>query len=190
MFADDSDTYLVFVASMYSDYDEDKDRVFMVQYYLSNKTIAIFEKKDLKRGINGGRFLARMALVDPRTGENYDDDAFYVGAKIQAAGRIFELLDAPEYTLCQMEAHSDRFKEADLQIAVEKLSDYVKSAGINLSSEFSARDSAGSGTVSEGEARTLLFSYTPDISKQVALTVLRRFVKNGRFEYQDLLHYL
>ncbi|KAK8899357.1 hypothetical protein M9Y10_001671 [Tritrichomonas musculus] len=190
MFGDDSDKYLVFEAILDSDEDDDKDRVFMIQYFLSNKTIQIFEKKDLKKRIDGGRFLSRMAVKDPRTGENYGDDAFYVGAKIQTAGRIFELVNAPEYTFCQMEAHSDRFKQADLQYAVDELSNYVKSVGVDLKAEFEGRDQNKSGKVTESDARKILFSFIPGITKQVGITILRRFVNNGNFDYASLVKYL
>ena len=186
----DTDTYLVFEAKMLSDYPEDACRVFMIQYFLSNKTIQIVEKKDDKKGIRGGRFLSRMTVKDPRTGENYDDDAFFVGNKIQAAGRIFDLVDAPEYTLCEMEAHSDRFKQSDLQVAVQELSDYCKSTQIDLNAKFAEKDTRQSGQVSEADAKYLLFSFTPTISKQACITVLRRFVENGRFNYSQLIQYL
>lgn len=190
MFGDDSDTYLVFEAVLISDYDEDKDRVFMVQYFLSNKTIQIFEKKDPSKGIAGGRFLARMNIKDPRTGENYGDDAFYVGAKIQAAGRIFELTNAAEYTLCQMEAHSNRFKQADLQYAIEELSNFAKSVGLDLKAEFEQKDTNHSGKVTESDARRILFSFIPNITKQCGITILRRFVNNGFFDYESLVKYI
>lgn len=190
MFGDDSDTYLVFEAIMISDYDEDKDRIFMIQYYLSNKTVQIFEKKDPSKGIRGGRFLARMNIKDPRTGENYGDDAFYVGSKIQAAGQIFEITNAAEYTLCQMEAHSDRFKQADLQYAVDELSNFAKSVGIDLKAEFEQKDPSHSGKITESDARKILLSYVPNITKQITITILRRFVNNGSFDYAHLTNYL
>ena len=190
MFAEDSDKYLVFLASMISDDDYDRDRVFVLHYYLQNKTVAIYVKKDKAKAIEPGRFLSRMPIQDPRTGENYDDDAFYVGAKIQAAGRVFELKEAPEYTLCLMEANSDRFPQADLATSVETLANHAKSIGVDLAAEFQKIDKQNAGTISQDEAKALFQSYAPAITQQVAITLMRRFVKDGRFQYQDLLHYI
>lgn len=89
-----------------------------------------------------------------------------------------------------MEAHSDRFKQADLQHAVDELSGFAKSVGIDLKSEFEQKDPSHSGKVTESDANKILFSFIPNITKQVGITILRRFVKNGSFDYASLVNYL
>jgi hypothetical protein len=188
MFRSEAEGLLVFEARLVTDEDRDTERVFAVNYYLTDREIAIFEKKNPRKGIDGGRFLAKMKVKDPLTGENYGDKAFYLGAQISAAGRVFELVDAPEYTLCQLEANSDRFPVADLQNAVDALSQGVGRSDVERL--FKAKDQSSSGSVSPDDAKTILFGLVPQILKQTAVTLLRRFTTEGRFDYPELVGYL
>ena len=187
MFDDGKEPCLVFEAKMDSEYPEDADRVFALYYYLEDKTILILERKDPRKGIQGGRFLARMKCKNPLTGEFYDDDAFAVGRTVTCAGRDFQLIDAPEYTLCQMEAHANRFPQADLRVAVESV---ARGPGCDLVRErFEERDPSRLGKVTANVARTVLAPFVADISKQEQLTLLRRFTEDGMFDYEELLRY-
>jgi hypothetical protein len=125
MFDLDTEKLLVFGARLISDYDDDAIRSFAVNYYLTDKTVAIFEKKNIPKGIAGGRFLARTKVKDASAKTVYEDSDFYVGAQLQAAGRIFELTDAPEFTLAQLEANAKRFPVGDLQYAVDALKSQI-----------------------------------------------------------------
>jgi hypothetical protein len=186
MLQSESEALLVFVGKLISDYDDDAERTFSVNYYLATKEIAIFEKKG--RGSAGGKFLAKMKVKNPATGKDYDDSAFYVGAQITAAGRVFDLVDAPEYTLCQLEANANRFPEADLQKAVDALKGRIGGAALN--DDFKARDPNNTGQLLPADAQKVLYGYIPSITKQAAITLLRRFTENGAFNYGELVGYV
>jgi hypothetical protein len=187
MLQTEAERLLVFEAKFVSDEPDDQLRGFALNYYLADKSIAIFEKKNVPKGIQGGRFLAKMKVTNPKTGQPYDDDAFYVGAEIAAAGRLFELVDAPEYTLCQLEANADRFPIADLQNAVDSLSGSVGKASVEAA--FVSKDKAKTGKVTVDAAKAILFGCVPSIVKQTAITILRRFSDGGSFDYAELLGY-
>jgi hypothetical protein len=178
----------VFEAKLISDYEGDNDRSFALNYYLTDKTVAIFEKKDLKKGIAGGRFLARTKAKDLATKSVYEDSDFYVGAQVPAAGRIFELVDAPEFTLAQVEANAKRFQVGDLQTAVDALKGQVGAAAVKAA--FERKDPSKSGAVSVADAKAILFGFVPTIVKHTALTLLRRFSEGPSFIYGDLVSYL
>ena len=187
MFDDGKEPCLVFEAKMDSEYPEDADRLFAFYYYLEDKTIMILERKDPRKGIQGGRFLARMKVKDPKTGDFYDDDAFAVGLTVTAAGRDFQLVDAPEYTLCQMEAHADRFPQANLRVAVEAV---AQGPGCDRVRErFEERDETRSGVVPERVAKVVLGTFSGQISRQEQITLARRFTEDGMFNYDELLRY-
>jgi hypothetical protein len=186
MYQSESEALLVFVGKIVSDYDDDSDRTFSVNYYLETKEIAIFEKKTKERV--GGKFLCKMKVKNPATGKDYDDSAFYVGAQITAAGRVFELVDAPEYTLCQLEANANRFPEADLQKVVDSLK--ARIGGTVVNQDFLAKDPDNSGQVATAEAQKVLFGYVPTITKQAAITIQRRFTEKGVFNYGELVGYV
>jgi hypothetical protein len=187
MSASESPKPLVFSAKLISDYENDADRVFAVNYSLIDKKISIFEKKDIRKGIEGGRFLAPINVTNPATGQPYGDTAFYVGGQIQAAGRIFELVDAPEYTLCQLEANANRFPFADLQNAVDALK---RVGALEVTAAFEAKDPAKTGKVSAEEAKEVLFRFVPTIVKQSAITIIRRFTDGAAFSYSELIGFL
>lgn len=181
-----AETMLVFTAKMNSDYKEDEERVFAVQYFLADKRIQVLEAKNLKKGIPGDRFLAKMHVKDPRTQQNYDDDAFFVGATLVISGREFVLTDAPEHTLCQMEANSKRFPQSDLQRAIEQ----VASVGVDaIQPEFVAKDPESTGAVLVNDAVAILAKFEPAISKQVGLTLKRRFSEGADFHYGEMISY-
>jgi hypothetical protein len=179
---------LLFEAKLISADPTDSGRFFALHYYLSDRTVAIFEKKDPRKGIQGGRFLARMKVQDPKTGKEYGDDAFYIGARITAAGRVFELVDAPEHTFTQLEANADRFPIADLQHAVDALSSGVGKAGVDAA--FKAKPAAEPGKVSTGDAKAVLLEFIPNIRKETAIMILRRFSQGSVFDYAELVGYL
>jgi len=186
MIQSEGERLLVFEARFVSDEPDDQDRMFALNYYLTDKTIAVFEKKTKERA--GGRFLAKMKVNDPATGKPYDDSAFYVGAEIAAAGRVFELVNAPEYTLCQLEANADRFPVADLQNAVNSLSGAIGKEA--LETAFKSKDPKGTGKITADQAKAILYGYVPSIVKQTAITILRRFTDGPTFNYEELVGYL
>jgi hypothetical protein len=184
----ESESLLVFVAKLVSDYEGDADRVFALHYDLGKKKISIFEKRDDKKGIPGGRFLAPIEATNPATGKPYEDTAFYVGARIQVAARTFELVDAPEYTLCHLEANAGVFTLADLQNAVDALKTVGKDT---VRAAFEAKDRRRkTGSISTEDAKTVLFNFVPAITKQSAITIHRRFTNGLLFNYAELVGYL
>jgi hypothetical protein len=188
MFDSDAEKLLVFEAKLISDYDDDADRSFAVNYYLTNKTVAIFEKKNPRKGIAGGRFLARTNVKDPVSKSVYEDGDFYVGAQLPAAGRIFELVDAPEFTLAQLEANAKRFPVGDLQNAVDALRNQIGVAAVTAA--FEKKDPSKSGKVSAADGKAVLFGFVPGIVKHTALTLARRFTDGASFDYAELVGYL
>jgi hypothetical protein len=56
----DLNSLLLFEAKLISDDPADSVPFFALHYYLSDKAITIFEKKDVRKGIQGGRFLAQI----------------------------------------------------------------------------------------------------------------------------------
>ena len=180
----DTESPLVFTARMISEVKEDADRKFAVNYYMTDRTIMVIEGKDPRRGIQGGRFLSRMKAINPRTGAPFNDADFGLGEILTISGRDFELIDAPEYTLCQMEAHSDRFPKADLQQAMEA----VAALG-DLTGDFEALDPRKSGKVALEDAKSIFANYST-LAKQSAVTVTRRFTEGSLYNYRDMLRFV
>ena len=187
---DESTQILNFKAKLISDYPEDRRRQFMISYYLCDKTMAIFEAAVPNSGFRSGKFLQRTRVRNPETKQFFEPSAFYVGAKIQASGRVFELLDAAPHTFCLMEARSDEFPDADISNVVDRIKQICMSQTKNLRKLFEEKDVAAAGTISLEDAEAVLSQFVPKISKHAVKTVLRAFEENGRFNYNPLLNYI
>ena len=178
----DPSSELVFNAKMISEMSQDDVRVFAVNYDLKTKQISINEGKSVTSPY-GGRFLAKQIVNDPKTNHPFNESSFYIGARISAAGRIFELIDAPDYTLSYMEAFPDKFLYTD----VDQCLDIAGKIGPDFRAKFEEIDPTGFGTIPADKAKECLFGFAPQLPKQAAITLLRRFTKGDRFQYTKLL---
>jgi hypothetical protein len=188
---DESTQVLNFSSKLISDYPEDRRRQFVVSYYLCDKTMAIFETIVPNSGFRAGKFLQRTRVRDPATKQFFEPSAFYVGAKIQVSGRVFELLDAAPHTFCLMEAHSEDFPEANITVVVQKLTQIAQQTTKSIRALFEVLDERKTGFVAVEDAKQIFSQFVPDITKHAAITLTRAFDKNdGTFEYRILLQYL
>jgi hypothetical protein len=76
----------------------DAGRRFILNYYLNNDTIQIFEKFERNSGFVGGKFLERDRVKNPATNEYFQPMDLFVGANVEVNKYKFQLLDADEYT--------------------------------------------------------------------------------------------
>lgn len=90
---------LRFLAKFINPAKVDKDRRFIVTYYLANDTIQVFEKFERNSGFIGGKFLERSRLKNPSTGEFFKPSDFFVGARVELNKNNVEVIDMDEYTL-------------------------------------------------------------------------------------------
>ena len=175
-------TELVFNAKMISDMSQDKDRVFALNFDRQSKQISITEGKS-RTSPAGGRFLAKQLINNPKTNQPYSEANLYIGARITAAGRNFELVDAPEFTLSYMEAFPNKFLYTDIDQCLEA----IEKVGPDVRTKFEEIDPTGFGTIPADKAKDCLMSFTPQLPKQAAVTLLRRFTKGDRFQYTHIL---
>ncbi|XP_067138460.1 EF-hand domain-containing protein 1-like isoform X1 [Centruroides vittatus] len=110
--------YLRYTAIMEPKYPHDKDRKFIIYYYLSDDTVMIFEPPITNSGFIGGTFLSRQKLL--KSGGIYEEPVYYslkdffLGAVIEAAGQKFIIEDADQYVLNYMELHPNLFTESSI----------------------------------------------------------------------------
>ena len=91
----------------------DKDRTFILSYFLADDTIAIFEPPARNSGIIGGKFLERCTIKKPGSKQAYKEGDLHVGAVLAVHNRHFQLKEADEYTLRYMEDNKDTFTFSD-----------------------------------------------------------------------------
>jgi hypothetical protein len=188
---DESTQVLNFSSKLVSDYPEDRRRQFVVSYYLSDKTMSIFEIIVPNSGFRGGKFLQRTRVRDPQTGQFFEASAFYIGAQIQVSARVFDLLDAPPHTLNLMEAHSDDFPEANITTVVSNLATSALQDTKSIRDLFETYDNRKSGFVGLDEAKAIFAKFVPPLTKHAVVTLARAFDKNdGTYDYGLLLKFM
>jgi hypothetical protein len=90
---------LRFLAKFINPAPEDKNRRFILTYYMNNDTVSIFEKFERNSGFVGGKFLERCRIKNPATLQWYNPTDLHVGNKLQINKYNFELLEADNFTL-------------------------------------------------------------------------------------------
>lgn len=98
-----------FLARFIDPQSEDKNRRFIITYYLNNGTVSIFEKFERNSGFIGGKFMERARLKNPSTGDYYEPTDFFVGAQLTVNQFPFEILEADQFTLKFMENNPEVF---------------------------------------------------------------------------------
>jgi EF-hand domain-containing protein 1 len=88
---------LRFLARMISSRKEQAQRRFVITYFLSDDTAAIYEPEQRNSGVVNGKFLERGAFKKP-DGSRYLMDDFAVGSELVVNGFRFEIIDCDEYT--------------------------------------------------------------------------------------------
>ncbi|NWI58884.1 EFHC1 protein, partial [Calyptomena viridis] len=98
---------------------EDRNRRFILSYFLSDDSISIYEPPVRNSGIPGGKYLKKTRVAKPgSTPENpiyYEPSDFTIGSTIEVFGHRFVITDADEYVLKYLEGNAESFPAATLQ---------------------------------------------------------------------------
>ncbi|XP_029394901.1 EF-hand domain-containing protein 1 isoform X1 [Mus pahari] len=118
---------LRYLAALESPVPEDKDRRFVVSYFLATDMISIFEPPVRNSGIIGGKFLGRTKVVKSFSPVDnpiyYSPSDFFIGAVIEVFGHRFVILDTDEYVLKYMESNASQYSPealASIQNRIQK----------------------------------------------------------------------
>uniref|UniRef100_A0A7S3G5F9 DM10 domain-containing protein n=1 Tax=Palpitomonas bilix TaxID=652834 RepID=A0A7S3G5F9_9EUKA len=130
----------------------DPDRRFILSYFLSDDTIALYEPPQRNSGVLGGKFLERMRVKKPDSKVYYDLNDLYMGSTLQFFSHSFEVIDADEYTKKYLGIGSSAEGEAAqepraVQDVVEKVRSAVAGDASRLRSALRAADSGATGAV-------------------------------------------
>ncbi|NWI95320.1 EFHC1 protein, partial [Pitta sordida] len=98
---------------------EDRNRRFILSYFLSDDTISIYEPPVRNSGISGGKYLKRTRVAKPgSTPEDpiyYEPSDFTIGSTVEVFGHRFVITDADEYVLNYLERNAESFPSTTLQ---------------------------------------------------------------------------
>jgi hypothetical protein len=100
-----------FMAKFVNPKPEDRERSFIVTFWLGDDTMSIFEKYERNSGFVGGKFLERSRVKNALTGEYFKATDFFAGSRISVNSFVFDLVDADESTVKWMNQNQHQFGE-------------------------------------------------------------------------------
>eukprot|EP00192_Tetraselmis_astigmatica_P007562 CAMPEP_0117683132 /NCGR_PEP_ID=MMETSP0804-20121206/20178_1 /TAXON_ID=1074897 /ORGANISM="Tetraselmis astigmatica, Strain CCMP880" /LENGTH=777 /DNA_ID=CAMNT_0005493587 /DNA_START=388 /DNA_END=2721 /DNA_ORIENTATION=- len=161
----------------------DKDRRFVISYFLVDETISIFEPPVRNSGILGGKFLERSIVRKPgsRTVKYMAKD-FVEGSRITVHSRVFELGEPDLFTLNYQEARKDMFPASDYSRIIRSVADQIHAGGLvdQLKALLIEADQEGCGYIPKHHLQSV-FSYMGlSVSPAEITTVARRLDQNGQ----------
>ncbi|NXE23151.1 EFHC2 protein, partial [Ardeotis kori] len=187
---------LRFLAKLITDSPIDKDRKFIISYFLSDDTISVFEHTQQNTGIFGGKFLGRGRIKKPgqelfksEPSEYFTAQNLFVGAKVCFHGHNFLLVDADEYTINYMEKHANEFSVADIGAILKKLKDIAEPRSSEIRQVFADTDPEHTKVIEYGPFRNLIVRITDGAFSEHEIITVGRYY-SVRDEREVDLHFL
>jgi len=178
---------LRFLARMDTDKPIDKDRRFIISYFLSDDTILVFEPPVRNSGIIGGKFLERGRIKKPgqmpystELSEYYMAPDLHVGACVSFNKHKFVLIDADEYAFRYMEEHSFEFAKSNLTTIIEKIRAKLGQSMEDVRSFFTKCDGGSTGVAPYNSFIQLLRQVDGGLTDQEVMCVARHFAAGGQ----------
>jgi len=165
----------------------DKKRVFIFRYFLSDDTMSIFEPPQRNSGFIGGKFLERGKHKNVDTGKFFDKDDFKMNGKIRICGRCFLVFE-----MSDMQGGSKSKKAigaSNMKAIITKVENKLRRHGKNLTRTFRSIDLDKSNTVTYDEMKLFLNSYftADELTDEEVFVVMRYFDSDGegRIDYNE-----
>jgi len=168
---------LRFVAQLDTNAPEDRERLFIISYYLADDTIGVYEPPARNSGFMGGKFMERCRAKAHASDQFYKPTDMFVGAVMEFRKHRFVLIEADEYTLNYME--NKKFPSSDVSAIVEKLKEKFRESSVLIRDSFRRFDRDHSGALNMAEFRDALRQFNFDVSDQELITIMRKFDPNG-----------
>ncbi|XP_018102145.1 EF-hand domain-containing family member C2 isoform X2 [Xenopus laevis] len=174
---------LRFVAKLDTDNPIDKERKFIVSFFLSDDTICVFEPQERNSGMIGGKFLERSRVKKPgqqlfksELSEYFRPEDLFVGARVNFNGFLFILVDADEYVFNYMERNANEFPMSDISVITSKLRRIGETKSREIKQHFEANDPAGTSHMPYEIFRNLLVDiYEKQLTEHEIMTIGRYF---------------
>ncbi|XP_057707390.1 EF-hand domain-containing family member C2 [Corythoichthys intestinalis] len=180
---------LKFYAKMVTTSQVDSDREFIISFYLSDDSISVFERTQKNSGVLGGMFLARGRIKKPgqelfksEPSEYFAAQDLHVGAILDLNNRLFQLLDADEYTFKYLEQHAEQFPKANIGSILAKLRLIPEEKQREIRNVLTLSDPTNTGFVTFDSFRSLLMASECGLSEHEVLVLGRSFSEHQQPE--------
>lgn len=196
---------LRFGAQMISDVKENNERLFIITYYLSDDTIAVYELSCRNSGYRGGEFIGKSTVFWPGQEKftnyrplAYKSQDFYLGAIVNLRDYIFKITSVDLFALRFMEEHKELYAMSHPHLILTKL----KRKLIPIYKDFIARYMTKVKAIKDDEHQTQEFIgyedfknmlrelLVDDITEHEIVTLCRHFsiaIKKSPREFRELI---
>jgi len=178
---------LRFVAQLDTRAPEDKERLFIISYYMADDTITVYEPPARNAGHLGGKWMERCRVKKPNSQDNelYKAKDMGVGTMVELRKHRFCLIEADEYTLNFME--NKKFPASDVTQIVNRLKDKFLEQSAQIRKTFRNVDKDHSGSLDMEEFKIVLKKFNFDLTDQEVISVMRKFDPNcdGSVRYDE-----
>ncbi|KAG4065244.1 hypothetical protein HA402_012686 [Bradysia odoriphaga] len=184
------DRYMLrFGARMMSDLQENRERLYVITYYLSDDTVSVFEIGARNSGFKEGDFFKRAKVLLPHqnllTSERpkiYTPQHFFIGATLVINDFTFHLISADEFALKYMENSPFEFPKANVDKIMSKIREALRPKYKNFIAKYlhkvceSKLDGGDVSVVCFETMRDALFDLLgTDITEHEIVTIARYF---------------
>ncbi|XP_074156905.1 EF-hand domain-containing family member C2 isoform X2 [Sminthopsis crassicaudata] len=174
---------LRFLAKLDTEDCIDKDRRFIISYYLSDDTLSVYELRMRNSGILGGKFLERDRVKKPgqllfksEPSEFFKAWDLFVGAHVCFNGHNFILLNCDEYAFSYMEQHANEFPMSNIELILKKLKAIGSPSARDIKLVFAATDPKHTKVLDYETFREVMLNITNDrLTEHEIMTVARYY---------------
>ncbi|GCC36390.1 hypothetical protein chiPu_0014884, partial [Chiloscyllium punctatum] len=173
---------LRFSARLITDDPINSERKFVISYFLSDDTIAVFEPPVPNSGIPGGKFLERMKMKIPgqelfksEPSKYYTQQDLFIGARLCLFGNYFCLVDADEYTFNYMEKNADEYQKANICTILTKLKTTGETHSLEIKRMLSAHDPQRTGIINYDDFRNIVIQIGEGLLTEHEIMTIGRY---------------
>jgi len=174
-------TALRFLGKLVSGYPEDADRRFIIEFYLSDDTIRVFEQTMRNSGFVAGKFFDRRRFKNVQTGEWFKSQELIVGEKFTINGFTFDILEADIATQ-NLLAGGGNYTKASAEEILMGVADSLWDKSFSRTKTFRDIDQDGDNVIYIEEFASLCESLGWKMDEQKKREVFGRFDKDGSGE--------
>lgn len=166
----------------------DRDRRFVLSYFMADDTLSIFEPPLRNSGIIGGKYLER-SKVFKNANEMYSEQDLYVGKVLPVHHRTFELLEADEFTYQYMENNRHVYLMADWEAAIRAVRAQISDEEA-LRTAFINVDKEGKGDITESQFEEALRQAGVELVRHQGVSLYRRLAGHAGTAAVRVEHFL
>ena len=178
---------LRFSARLLNDGEIDKNRKFVLAYYLADDQIQVFVLPEDGSGIKPGKFIEKGKMKRPKKDQSddpaihsayYNAQDLYVGAILEMNCHTFLITTADDYVFDFMEREEfrEQFSHSNIRVLLNKIAVKLGVEFKQMMARFMRDDPSDAGHVPESVFRAVLDQFIGfDLSEHEIITLIRKY---------------